>query len=496
MPTRHHALRMSRYRRPLGPALIVAALLLASCGGGGGGDGERGLAEAKGVSRTFCLALDELIGSYDEAARTESSFAAANRDIGALLEVLPDDAPDGVTAYFEALSEMTALSDIWDNPETGGIKEEYVDDFTRLTGAITGDAAVATVRFAGSRCPDRAGGSSDGPLARFFGSGTASSGAATRPAPSGDVRPTVTTRREPAEVVKVLDDGPAGVYEFVTVDVATVTATDAEPASTFSADPLATTSNSLLVELDLTAAQSTPNQFSADDFRLVDPAGATVAAQSVIDRTGDSAPLALRGRDSARGTVVFPTASLVKDLRGYALRIERDDRVPTVLALSGPVAKPYPMALASGAKGAFGAPLPRSCVDRYETSVTSAGADLDADVGSPSGVKVKRAARGQRWVRVVLQVSNATVLGQSNDDRVCSSFSGNYAAVELRLAADGRLGAPVNPPSFEQITPGTTGERVHVFAVDAKAKALVLTGPMGEALARWTVELPAAPGEG
>jgi len=87
------------------------------------------------------------------------------------------------------------------------------------------------------------------------------------------------------------------------------------------------------------------------------------------------------------------------------------------------------------------------------------------------------------------------VQGPGSSASVCQAFSGNYASAELRLDADGALTAPVNGKDFGKIEPGTTGERVHVFAVDADARSLALVGPAGEALGSWTVNLPAVSGE-
>lgn len=190
---------------------------------------------------------------------------------------------------------------------------------------------------------------------------------------------------------------------------------------------------------------------------------------------------------------MFATDSLVSELRGYTLSVDRDGRVPAVLPISEPVVTPYPIGLEAGATGALEVQA-GSCVDNYETSVTSVGADLDADLGGSSGID--RSQRGERWIRVVLDVTNVTVQGPSSNDAVCQAFSGNYAGVELRLDADGRLAAPANERSFDQIEPGTTAERVHVFPVAADARTLVLVGPAGEALGRWTVDLPVPPGEG
>jgi hypothetical protein len=142
-------------------------------------------------------------------------------------------------------------------------------------------------------------------------------------------------------VLTVLDDGPAGVYEQVTLDVATVTATNADPATAFSDDPQATADNFLLFEIDATTDLDAPNQFSADDFRLTDRSGSTITAQSVIDRSGGGASLQLRGRDSTEGIVVFATDSLVSELRGYTLSVDRDGRVPAVLPISEPVVTPW-----------------------------------------------------------------------------------------------------------------------------------------------------------
>jgi hypothetical protein len=125
--------------------------------------------------------------------------------------------------------------------------------------------------------------------------------------------------------------------------------------------------------------------------------------------------------------------------------------------------------------------------------VRSAGADLDGDLGSFGGVK--RAKRGRRWVTVVLQVTNGTPPGRTSTEQMCDSY-GNYAGVELRLQADAQAVAPANPPSFEPIKPRRSGERTHVFEVDATARSLALIGAGGEILGRWSVNLPAVPSEG
>lgn len=462
------------FPRPIRPAccLVVVALLAAACGDG---DGEQGLAEARGVGRNFCSALEDFAASYAEVE--QSDLAALRRDSQAIVEVIPAGAPAEVRAYFDGLAEMVELSAVWENPETDGIKEEYVDDFIRLLGATTGEPAAATESYMREQCQEPPG------LGQLF----AGEGGPL-PSPSGDGGPTASVPPVPAEVLTVLDDGPAGIYEGVTVDIATVTATNAEPADAFSDDPVASAGSALLVEIDAATDGSAPNQFSADDFRLTDPSGTTTTAESVIDRSGGGAPMQLRGRDSTTGFVVFATDSLVRNLRGYRVSIDRDGRVPTVLGFSEPVSMPYPVALDTGASGTMRAPFIPQCSDDYETSVIQAEAGLDADLGDSQGIE--RSMLRERWVRVVLDVTNVTV-----PNSTCQGYSGNYVTVELRLEADGRSIAPANQQPFEKIEPGTTAERVHVFPVDAGASSLVLLGPGGETLGRWTVDLPVPPGE-
>lgn len=465
---------------------VVGASVLTACGGDDGGQGR---AQASGVGRTFCTALDDLVVSANKAALTESGATSLRADSQAILEVIPGGAPGEVVTYFEALNEMTLLSEVWTNPETGGIKEEYLDDFARLIEVSGGEPADVSQRYATSQCPglfDEAGGA----MTRFFGG----DGGRLPAAPGGEPSSASASPGQGAEVRTVLADGPAGTYEQVTFDIAAVTATDAEPAEAFLDAPAGAGASALLVEIDATTDLSAPNQFSPDDFRLTGPSGSSVAAQSIIDRSGASVAFQLRGRDSSRGIVVFPTDSLVGDVSGYTVTIERDDRVPTVLPFGGPVASPYPVALEAGSTGAFEAPLTATCADSYETSVSAAGADLDADLGEPRGIE--RSARGQRWLRVVLDVTNVTVEGPSTNDGVCYAFSGNFAGVELRLEADGRATAPDNDKSFDRIEPGSTAERALIFEVADDARELVLVGPAGEALGRWSVDLPVAPGEG
>lgn len=459
---------LHRYRLLL--LALVSVVVLASCTRGGD---DRGLATARGVSRTFCQAYADLAASSKEA-KAGKGLAGVERDARAVLEVVPDDAPREVTDFFGALGEMAKLSQVWENPATGGIKEEYVDDFQRLTGIVLGDEAKTAGRFVSERCPGTAI-AGEGPLSGLAGS-------------SGRPPGPTTAEARPAKVTVLLEDGPAGVYERVKVDVGRVTATDAAPTNVAAPNSPATGTNSLLVDVDLTATTSAGNVFSAGDFRLERPGGAPIAAQTLVDKGAAPSSLQLRGRDSARATVVFPTDTLVKDLGGYALRVDRDERVPAVLPLTGTAAPPYPVALDAGATGAFASPLIPQCTDRYTTTVRSASADLDGDVGSNGGVK--RAKRGRRWVSIVLQVKNVTPAGE------CDAFSGAYATVELRLQADGRAVAPANPRSFERIERGSSGDRTEVFEVEATARSLALTGPKGEVLGRWPVNLAAAPGEG
>ncbi len=460
---------------------MAGGLVLAACGGDDGGG--NGLADVQGVARDYCSALGELITSVGEADRTDSSFAPATTDTQALVEVIPDDAPDDVTVYFVALAEMTMLADVWEN-EVGGIEDEYVDDFQRLIGVVGGEPAASAAQYSREQCPDP-----DGVVTAFFGgdSGPLAAPPGDEPAPEPAVG-------GPVEVRTVLDDGPVGTYEQVTFDIATVTATNADPAVTSAGDPIASDSTFLLVEIDATTDASAPNQFSADEFRLTDPSGATVVAREFTDANNASASVQLQGRDSIDGTLVFPTDALVSDLGGYTFSIDRDDRVPTVLSMTDPNASPYPVELDSGATGAFETQIVGACIENYETAVTAAAVDLDADLGGSIGVD--RSARGQRWFRVVLDVTNATVQqGTDSGAANCQGASGIYSAIELRLDADGRATAPVSERVFDTIPPGTTGERVHVFPFPADARELVLVGPAGEALGSWSVDLPVPPGE-
>lgn len=177
------------------------------------------------MSRTFCRAFADLAVSAKEAAGVNDfgERAVAKRvhqDARAVVEVVPDDAPGQVTAFFGALGEMAELSQVWQNPATGGIKEEYVDDFGRLLGVVTGDKAKVTGRFVTDGCPGTAI-ARKGPLSGLRGSSGAVPGA------GGASPATSAPEVRPATASVLLDDGPASVYEQVKVDVGKVTATDA-----------------------------------------------------------------------------------------------------------------------------------------------------------------------------------------------------------------------------------------------------------------------------
>lgn len=64
----------------------------------------------------------------------------------------PTTPPDAVGEYIRAPREFVALSKAWENPQTGGIKQEYVGDFQRLVGVLE-DTTEPTARFVGDRCP-------------------------------------------------------------------------------------------------------------------------------------------------------------------------------------------------------------------------------------------------------------------------------------------------------------------------------------------------------
>ena len=437
-------------------------MILVSCAGG-----ESEEVRTEKFCREFAnvLTVPKGAGSGDTADDTEREAAAA-------VKVVPGDAPRAVADYIRATREFVALSKVWDNPQTGGIKQEYVGDFQRLIGVLE-DTTAPTAQFVGERCPG----------ARL----PQSLQSRLEGAPSGRPGGQAQAPSRPAEVRVLLPGGPAGSYERVTVEVGKVTATNAEPKAAGGANPTATGTNSLLVDVELEATTSIANVFRPTDFRLAGPSGTPIVASALLETGGEGSTVRLAGRDAAKRTVVFPTPELVRDLRGYALRIERDDRVPAVLPFGGAPNTAYPVTLAAGATGAFTVALTAVCTDQYRTTVRSAGADLDADLGRTRDTG--RAKRGRRWFTVVLQVTNVTPAG------ACQAFSGNAGVVEMRLQADGQAVEPVNERSFDRVAVGATGDRVYVFEVSAGARSLVLLGHTGEVLGRWAAELPPAPGE-
>ncbi len=231
---------VTRSRRRAWSSLVVAGLVLAGCGGG---DREEGLAETEGVSRSLCGGLDDLATSFmasATAAENQAERVAAGLDAEALLEVLPDDAPGEVRAYFEALSESLRMDAVWKDPETGLIEDEYFDD---VVGGIQTmqDHEVAVGEFAEAQCS----GGGGGWLGQFAGGGGAPPGAF-----AGSQGTAPTAPPSPAEVLTLLEDGPAGTYEQVTLDIATVTATDAEPGQAFTSDPVTSGRSVLLVDIE------------------------------------------------------------------------------------------------------------------------------------------------------------------------------------------------------------------------------------------------------
>ncbi len=142
-------------RRPL-LLTLVGALLLAGCSGA---DDEEGVATARGVDPTFCQALGKMLvtakvvkaGTGTARVPRDVVKVGLERDIKAVLDVVPDDAPGELTAFLGGLREVAELSQVWDNPATGGIKEEYVDDFQRLAGVLFDDPPKVVGLFVAER---------------------------------------------------------------------------------------------------------------------------------------------------------------------------------------------------------------------------------------------------------------------------------------------------------------------------------------------------------
>ena len=110
----------------------------------------------------------------------------------------PTTPPDAVGEYIRAPREFVALSKAWENPQTGGIKQEYVGDFQRLVGVLE-DTTEPTARFVGDRCPGT----------RLPESLTSRLDRAPSAAPGGQAQ----APSRPAEVRVLLPDGPAGSHE-------------------------------------------------------------------------------------------------------------------------------------------------------------------------------------------------------------------------------------------------------------------------------------------
>lgn len=183
-----------RRRRPLA-GLLTGALLFVSCASGE--------TEAGGIER-FCRAFTNVL-TVTKGAGGGATSADTERDAAAALEALSDAAPGAVKDYLGAARELSALSKVWENPQTGGIKVEYVDDFQRLVGVLE-DSTDATSRFVAERCPGAP--LPEAPLSRFGDS------------PGGRPTGQAQVPSRPADVRVLLADGPAGSYERVTLDVA------------------------------------------------------------------------------------------------------------------------------------------------------------------------------------------------------------------------------------------------------------------------------------
>ncbi len=309
---------------------------------------------------------------------------------------------------------------------------------------------------------------------------------------TGDTATTVmatTTTAPPAAAtaVDVESDGPDFSYELVDILVGSVTATNAEVL--FDADAVASEQNTLLVELDFQAELAVPNAFAAADFRLVQPDGRSINGSQFYVRDQPSGQINLAGRDSALATLAFSPDEPIDDLDGWSIGIERDGRVPTLVAFGAEASTDYPIELPATDPVTF-VHREGDCVQSYTAATQSSAVRLDA------GVQFRGIARAELNTRYVEVWVDITTVG---DDQDCFPAQvGQLRLVELRLQIDGRKMSTGREgfADLEQNPVGVVRQlKLYPVVIPNDITLIELLAADDTVLASWDVVLPAVVGE-
>ena len=448
-------------------AVMVSALLISACA-------NPLSAEARSESSTdqFCetvLEGDAQLERTFASEPTDEQVKDLNQLYREVRDLLPTDAPPEIDEFLAIQMEMSdnGVAGLFERPDgyTDALAEEHstiFDDY--IADTCDPDASNAS---APSTPTD---GSTEG-----------------------------STTVESIGSATLLPDGPTGNYEEVTVDIGKVHTT-ADPVGFLTGGPEEPSEQEhLLVEVGLASQIDESNQFQAQDFKLQLPDGTVVAATSLLDSNGKSAPPSLKGKDSASTIAVFETDSAITSLSNLSVGIDREDHVPLYLPLEGNAESSYPISLEAGQSAQIAGKHPVDICDTlFATKVKSADVQLETFADVSAGV-TGRADREKRFVAITLEMKNVTEVEEDTASRrqSCGSYSGQLIKTNIRLLVDDKPTSN-QTASFRWPTIAIdSAEDIElVYEIPLETAEVTLIGHKDDdVIASWNLTLPQVAGE-
>ncbi len=398
--------RPKRIRMTVASLATSAAIIASGCGNSLSAD-----ASSSSSTEEFCKYAVEDWPTYGDGGMTEDGLEELNEKAKEIRERTPADAPPEVAEYIDTFIEFTG-GDL--EKLASLVEEESLTELERQEEIFT--------EYIDSTCNE------DGTVIE---PASGDSDRSDDASPTGETRPVQAT--EPATIVT---DGPAGNYEAVTIDIGEINTTN-DPVGFVKGEPQNPTEQAHLVAaIDLESGIDSANRFQAGDFKLRLSDGTVIAATSVLDNSGDVTSPSLQGKDSTSLVAVFETDTLIQDVTGVSVGIERDGDVPLYLPLDGEAGSTYPLVLESGQTAQIaGEHVTGKCDTLFDAKVASAEVQLEtfADV-----TETGRVSGQTRFVAVTLEMTNVTDVQEdtASERQTCGFYSGQLVKTNIRLLVD------------------------------------------------------------
>ncbi len=474
--------------------MSLAALgLIASACGSSTDDGLAADADSAGVARSFCDSVADLGANIQTGSPAPDQAAAA----AATMELIPSDAPEFATSYFQAIADATQLQ------ATGA-------DSSIAEAAWANGQHLQVSAFLGATCPDSeftSSASFQGMIAMgmdmqaagvatdagetatptTIASGTSDDAATdTTPAPA----PTV----EPGLNRVVLGEGSAsGLYAQVEWTVGEITSTNADAYDWLTSDAeVGDNEFWLIVGVNGETQSNIRTNYDQDDFFLTSPDGLTMNGEELIDSFGENLfQLEFDGQENKSGFIVFATPEQITSLDGWSISVKVGDQIPLVLPLVGeaPALETVLVLDPPATLGVRGDSIWEGCEITYDLDVLTAEVTIDSSHDN----KIHRARVGERYLVVTYDITSTT---ENVGSSPCtSSAERGFDPEFFRLSIDGRVSTP-EALETEEINEGATVAGQAVYLLPAEATELTLLGETFEEVYNtWQVDIWALPGE-